>query len=240
MKTIALSGTGKGCGKTTVGTFIAGQLHDVAAFKVTPKHKTSLGAAEFELPVSGDDLSSSTSSTSSGASASSMVVDDPEVLLTRGTDTRRYWDAGAEPVRWVRARDEGVLEVIGDLSAETAASVAPSLLIVESTRYVARGGASDVALMIYPNGETTVSNAAMDALAHCDAIVVTKWRPGPLQLSLFDDPRFPQEKLDLPVFAFNVDNDNLALDDRYRMQEWLAEKLDLQQVPHTSDTAVRV
>ncbi len=230
MKTIALSGTGKGCGKTTVGTFIAGQLRDVAAVKVTPKHKMSLGTADFDLPASGDEL----------PSGAATIVDDPEVLLTKGTDTRRYWDAGAEPVRWVRARDEGVLEAVGELTTSAAAVEGPSLFIIESTRYVGQGGAFDVALMVYPNGDTNISNAAMDALHHCDAIVVTKRRPGPLQMVIFNDPRFPQEKLDIPVFAFNVDSDNLSIDDRYRMQEWLAEKLDLEKVGSNADTAVRV
>lgn len=230
MKTIALSGTGKGCGKTTVGTFIAGQLRDVAAVKVTPKHKTSLGTADFDIPASGDEL----------PSGAAVVVDDPDVLLTKGTDTRRYWDAGADPVRWVRARDEGVLEAVGDLTTAAAAVEGPSLFIIESTRFVAQGGSFDVALMVYPNGETSISAAAMEALAHCDAIVVTKRRPGPLQMVIFNDPRFPQEKLDIPVFAFNVDSDNLSMDDRYRMQEWLAEKLDLEKVGSNADTAVRV
>lgn len=217
MKIIALCGTSKGCGKTTVGSFFAEQLPETAAVKITPKHKVSLGTDEFvrepKFLVQTENFT---------------VVNDPEALLGKGTDTRRYWDAGADPVFWLRARDEGVVEGIEAICQTLAGD--PPILIVEGSRYLLNGGHADLALLVYPNKDDKFAPTTFAAAKHVDAIVVVKNRPGPVELPVFDHDEFPAEQIDLPVFTFNLDENNLAWDDRYAMMTWLTGKLDLQTV----------
>lgn len=268
MKTIALCSTARGAGKTTVGAFLCRQLGEVAAVKVMPRHRMLVGAelrphgdeVEFEKDADengegdgavgeGDDTAVEWSQHDATAEqpeteaetsepVNYIVVDDPNQLLLRGSDTRRFWDAGAEPVIWVRARDEQVLDALAEVRAQIAeAEAEPSLLLVESNRYVREGGEADVTLLVYPNGSEELSEAGAALVPNADALIVTKRRPGPVKLALLDQEEFPAEKFDIPAFSFNLDEDSLALDDRFALIDWLRRRLDLNAV--NADEACR-
>lgn len=217
MKIITLCGSSKGCGKTAVGTFLAEQLPDTGAVKITPKHKNSLGTDEF---IREPNALVQTETFS--------VVNAPESLLVKSADTRRYWDAGSDPVYWLRARDEGVGEGVEQVK-ELVGGDAP-ILLVESSRYALAGLPSDVTLLVVPNHSEEFKETVFEMVKHVNAIVVTKNRPGPIELPLFDHEDFPGEMIDLPVFTFNIDETNLAWDDRYALASWVSAKLDLQTV----------
>ncbi len=264
MKTIALCSTARGAGKTAVGAFLCRQFGEVAAVKVMPRHRKPVGASprgsdldpEAQLDAEaaengegngslGEAVESSEWKTAGEdefalgeESAGYLVVDDPNQLLLRGSDTRRLWDAGAEPVIWVRARDEHVLDALAEVRAQIAeAGTEPALLLVESNRYVREGGEADATLLVYPNASEEISEAGVELLPRADAFVVSKRRPGPTKLALLDHDAFPAEKVDLPAFAFNLDEDSLALDDRYALIDWLRRRLDLNTI--NADEACR-
>lgn len=218
IKILAIGGTAKSSGKTAVGAFLAPHLGSVAAVRVTPKHKTSLAGIEIEPAISAEN-----------AQPRPFVIEtSPELLLAKGADTRRYWDAGAEPVYWLRAKDEAIVDGVNEIvrSLEQRRE-GPSWLIVEGTRYLAVGGRADVALMVYPNGSKDFDDADCDlsTIRRCDALVVSKRRPGNVILRLLDHEDYPQDRLDLPVFAFNVDSDSLAQDERFAMVDWLRDRV---------------
>lgn len=118
MKLICIGGASAHCGKTAVAALLLRAFPGWAAIKVTPSRPG-------EVCPHGEDC---------GACAPPdddfEIIDDPMTLASRGKDTARFLEAGADRVFWIRSLPESLPEAL-ELALERL-SDAPGV-IVEST-----------------------------------------------------------------------------------------------------------